>query len=931
MKHVHKQRKARLGRESHTAAWKTIAGAAVLSAVGTLGAGAQNVSSSTDINGNSGLTGRETGTASAETGRTPGSRPLAGQHHFDIAAGELTAALEAFGHSTGLRVHSAIPTDKLAGFQTRGIKGVYTPADALRALLSGTGLDGRVETPDKVEISVSSSERVEVNASVAAIGLQQFPQPLLDTAQTVNVVPQYILSEQADTTLRDSLRNVPGISIAAGEGGSQGDSLTIRGFNARNDIFLDGIRDFGSYYRDSFDYASVDVLEGPASVEFGRGSTGGVVNQETKQPGLANFATASVQLGTDALRRGSADFERVIPAIPGGTAFRLNVVGEESGVAGRAITETRRWGVAPAISFGLNTHTRATLSYLHEFEDSIPDYGLPYFGAAVAAVPTGTYYGVANGGNFLRTRPDVATARVEHDYGLHATVRNALRWGNYPRLFRITEPQINTTGTISYKNADGRNVYENANTVINVACAIAATAAASCYPVNTPLSQVYVKRNQLNGASTEDILWDQVSASLRFNVKRVANSATVLVEGGRERSDPYRPGYTLPYVAALNPNPYDPFAPTAVTAAVTTHVASESYGIDFLDMLELTHWLELSGGVRFDYFSTQSGTPANLLVTPNTMALVTERLDKQPTYRAAVVVKPRPQGSVYFDWGTSFNPAAESLSLSGNNATSPPEYNQTFELGAKWEFLHDRLNLNGSVFRTEKLNARETDPNNSSNVINAGNQLVRGVQIGALGHLPNSFDLILGYAYLNGVVESSVVNASPFTAATYGNCPAGTPATAYGSAVTCSLNTAMINAHDPRANTAPFYVNPAGFPLANVPKNSGNFWVTHRLFFRFVGGFGGNYVAARRASSTSVIGIYNTQAAQNVSSVPFAYKAIPGYALLNLMLRRPITERLDLQANVNNITNKFFIDQPHPNHLVPGEGVNAQIGFNYKF
>ena len=406
--------------------------------------------------------------------------------------------------------------------------------------------------------------------------------------------------------------------------------------------------------------------------------------------------------------------------------------------------------MAPSISFGLNTHTRATLSYLHEFEDDNPDYGLPYFGAAVAAVPTNTYYGIVNGGNFLRTTPDIATARVEHDYGLHATVRNVFRWGNYPRIFRITEPQINTVGTVGYSNADGKNAYENANTVINVACAIAATAAASCYPSNTPLNQVYVKRNQLNGVSTEDILWDQVSAPLRFSVMHIANNAMVLVEGGRERSVPYRPGYTLPYVPALNPNPYDAFAPTAVTAAVTTHVATQSFGINFLDTLELTRWLELSGGVRFDYFSTQSYTPANPLVTPIVPAALTERLDKQPTYRAAVVVKPRPQGSVYFDWGTSFNPAAESLSLSGNNATSQPEYNQTFEFGAKWEFLHDHLNLNGSVFRTEKLNARETDPTNSNNIVNSGNQLVRGVQIGALGHLPNSFDLILGYAYLNG-------------------------------------------------------------------------------------------------------------------------------------------------------------------------------------
>ncbi len=116
--------------------------------------------------------------------------------------------------------------------------------------------------------------------------MTKFTEPLLETPQTVAVVPQFVLHDEQNTSLRDALRNVPGISIAAGESGAQGDNLTIRGFTARNDIFLDGIRDFGSYYRDSFNFEQVEVLEGPAGVQFGRGSTGGVVNQESKVPAV---------------------------------------------------------------------------------------------------------------------------------------------------------------------------------------------------------------------------------------------------------------------------------------------------------------------------------------------------------------------------------------------------------------------------------------------------------------------------------------------------------------------------------------------------------------------------------------------------------------------------------------------------------------------
>jgi catecholate siderophore receptor len=109
--------------------------------------------------------------------------------------------------------------------------------------------------------------------------LGKLTEPLLNTPFTVETVTRQLMNDQGVTTLRDALRNVPGISLAAGEGASQGDSLTIRGFTARNDIFLDGLRDFGSYYRDPFYLQDIQVLKGPASILFGRGSTAASSNR----------------------------------------------------------------------------------------------------------------------------------------------------------------------------------------------------------------------------------------------------------------------------------------------------------------------------------------------------------------------------------------------------------------------------------------------------------------------------------------------------------------------------------------------------------------------------------------------------------------------------------------------------------------------------
>ncbi len=806
---------------------------------------------------------------------------------LNIAAGSLEDGIKAYEQQTGLHVRIDLPQGTLAGFQTKGISGNFAEDEGLRLLLEGTGLNYKIQDASTLVLGLQSRESVDVTTAANSVGLAQFTEPLTNTPQTVNVVPQFIMQEQAVTTLRDSLRNVPGVSIAAGEGGNQGDNLTIRGFSARSDMFIDGIRDFGSYYRDAFDYEAIEVLQGPASVEFGRGSTGGVINQETKAPVDHEFVRGTLQLGTNAMRRVTADVNEPLDDFIPGSAFRMNIVGSQSNVAQRDYAQTRRFGVAPSLTFGLHSTTRGTLSYLHESEDSIPDYGLPYFGTQKLNVDRKTFYGFANE-SYLKTNPDIVTGKVEHDFGGLMTLRSTLRWGNYPRDIRVVEPQVNTTPT-----------YANVNGVGVATCSL--TAATPCYSLNTPISSVKVLRNIINRNATEDILWEQTQAVGHLKIHNIENNFVVMVEGGRERSMPGGYRFAASYVSAIDPNAND-VLPGGETVIERTHVTSSSYGVSGMDTLKLTQWLQFSGGVRFDYFSTQ--------VDALSTAVAASELIKKPTYRAAVVVKPRRNGTIYFDYGTSFNPPAESLSLSANNATQAPQENETYEVGTKWDLLNDKLNLNGAYFRTNKSNVYETDPNGtnpdaSQNVVNVGGQRVQGFQIGALGHLASHFDLILGYAYLDGVVTNSVVNASPYAS--------------------------LYKKGDPVFGTFPYFINPTNFPLANVPKNSGNLWVTHNLPFGFVGGFGSNFLGPRRASSTAMVAVPLTAAATPVTQVPLAFKTMNGYWIFNAMLRRPINDRVDFQANLVNLTNKFYIDAPHPNHLIPGEGFNAQFGFNMHF
>ncbi len=174
----------------------------------------------------------------------------------------------------------------------------------------------------------------------------RYTEPLRDVPQTVTVVPRAVIEQQNATTLRDVLRNVPGISYQAGEGGvPAGDNLSIRGFNARTDLFVDNVRDFGGYSRDSFNIEQVEVSKGPASSYAGRGSTGGSVNLVSKAPHIGSILRRSFGFGTEDYKRLTLDLNQPIAKSPvAGTAVRLNGMWNESGVAGRDVVEQQALG-----------------------------------------------------------------------------------------------------------------------------------------------------------------------------------------------------------------------------------------------------------------------------------------------------------------------------------------------------------------------------------------------------------------------------------------------------------------------------------------------------------------------------------------------------------------------------------------------------------
>lgn len=659
-------------------------------------------------------------------GGTDPARPAAadgqdpGLRRYDIPAGPLDTVLAAYQAASGVSITA--PSDIVRSIGSAGVSGVFTARQALDRVLTGTPLTFRFTAPFAalVEIRVAS-ESVEVNAA-RRMASPKFTEPLRNTPQTITVIPHALMEAQSATTLRDVLRNVPGITIQAGEGGTPaGDQMAIRGFSARTDIFIDGVRDFGGYSRDAFNLEQVEVIKGPASATVGRGSTGGSVNMVSKAPNLAPSRTLMVSGGSSAYKRGALDVNQPIHGIDG-AAVRLNVMWQDAAVPGRDVVEATRWGLAPSISFGLGKPTRVTASYFRLQQHGVPDYGLPWVpatnvplaGYANQAPPIdfSNFYGMKHR-DYEKTATDLGTVVVTHDVGGALTLRNQIRYGHTGRDSLTTSPRFVANTSTDIRRTDWKS------------------------------------RDQ-----TDVILADQIDLTARFQTAGVAHTLVAGVDLSREVDENrtrVETGPAAPDTDLYHPNSNDPYTGSLVRNGAVTRGTARSTAAYAFDTAKLGQRWELTGGARWDSFGIEyDSVAATGDVTPF------ERTDRMVSGRAGVVFKPRQNGSIYAGAGTSFNPSAEGLSLSASTVDLDPEKTRNYEVGTKWDLLRRRLAWTMALFRTEKTNARTPgiNPGDPPSVLQ-GRQRVDGVETGLAGRLTPRWEMFGGYAFMASRIDAS--------------------------------------------------------------------------------------------------------------------------------------------------------------------------------
>jgi catecholate siderophore receptor len=536
-----------------------------------------------------------------------------------------------------------------------------------------------------------------------------------DISQSVDTIDQKELAEQHLTLLQDALRNVPGVTLNSGEGGSHGDSVNLRGLSIPDSFFLDGVRDIGQYQRDTFNSDAISVLLGPASAVFGRGSTAGVINSISKQPQLTPLAALSVSAGQADYWRGTGDFNLPLSDT---AAARLTLMDQRNGVVDRDQVLYRRYGVAPTLAFGIDTPTRLTLSYFKEEENNIPDYGIPFIDGAPAHVDRSNYYGLINYDS-TRTNTNIGTIRFEHDFIDDFTVSDSLRYANYGFQYLVDGPFL------------GNDFVPPP-------------------PPGTPYADIEVSRDQPSSAGTTSLLINRTDLTGRFDVAGIKNTVTGGLELSKEQSNVSRFTNGLDDIAPtplLNPDAFHT-PPTPLTTYSNPKGRGKDVSVYALDSVALgPHW-DVDAGLRWDRFDSSFSEP----FTDTGFS----RVDTFVSPRAAVIFKPDDVQSYYLSYGTSYNPVIEYLIVAPSDQSLAPEKTSNLELGAKVKILNGAAELTGALFDTLVTNARISDPDDPTVQQAPFTQRVKGVEIGIDGYLTKIWEVNASYTHMDDrITETS--------------------------------------------------------------------------------------------------------------------------------------------------------------------------------
>ena len=724
------------------------------------------------------------------------------------------------------------------------------PAPQNAATLSTVTVKEQAEAPE-------GKDAVRATQSTIGKGNQQ----LRDIPQSVTVVTERLIDDRNLDTVKEALKNTAGISFLAAEGGEE--DIRLRGFalQATGDLFIDGMRDPAIYDRDTFNMDRMELLRGSASMLFGRGSTGGAVNQVSKTPRLIDEHQVDVTVGSHAYRRVTGDFNL---KTGDSAALRLNAMATTAKNDGTGRSLDKK-GVAATYRWGIGERDEFQASLFHLDNNNGINYGIPFITPYTGAPATdrrllpldpANYYGAAS--DYNNSGGTILGFAHTHRFGHESELKTQFRYGDFNRDQR--------SGAIRLAGA--------AQQPGGVAATLENFGPGTVFTRGTHLKVQDMKNLHLQSDFTNKFealgVKHQLMAGVDYSRERkVVFAARNAAQGGVN--------ITKPTTTAGTPNDGAWVDESTRVFGVGNEYVATGFGAYVQDVVQVApHW-KLVGGLRYDNLQgdyDSHGIPTN---APGPITTSSYRMKvSELSQRAGVLFQPNELHSFHFSAGTSFNTSGDAYSLGASNVDTPPEKSINIELGAKLDSADKRFTTRLALFRSTKLNERNTDPDLPI-VTLSGKRHVAGFEADISGRLTPKWEVFGSYMWLP---VAKVDRAAP--------CP-----TTGG----CSQATIGDRVGDRPSLT---------------PVHSGTVWTTYQLTPKLRVGGGLNFRGKQAP----------TRAAFNV----------PSYVTADLMAEYKFDfDKIVLKANLSNITNKLYADQLYPAHYIPGAGRMLQVTASFKF
>ena len=722
----------------------------------------------------------------------------------------------------------------------------------------------------KVETDATS-----VRATTSTIGKGN--QDLRDIPQSVTVITEKLMDDRRIDTLKEALHQTAGVTFLAAEGGEE--DIRLRGFSlaASGDIYVDSLRDPAFYERDTFSFDRIELLRGSASMLFGRGSTGGVVNQVSKQALLTNVSQVDFTLGNGNYMRFTGDFNLKTSET---AAVRFNVMNTNAS-GGGGNDKLDKQGLAPTVRWGIGTEDEFHLSGYYLRNNNGINYGLPWLRARSTqtnANPSGiiegldpkNYYGAAS--DYNAGGAELATAGHTHRFAGGGELKSAIRQGRYDRDQRA--------GTIRF--------FTNTNPANGP---IVLTPGASGPTLVTDAT--LLTRGAQNKVQNMTTTYAQSDYSNKFNWFGLKNEVLSGVDVAHEVFKGF--AAVVPTGVVLDKNtprttlgtPNDGTGFVDESRRILRQQAgfdAKSLGLYFQDLVQIAPSWKLLGGLRWDYFKGSyqtfqtSTTPTQAVPTPPPLGTVTAdrgRSDNLFSHRLGALFQPTDTQSYHFSYGTSFNTSGDTYQYDLPGSNTDPEGSRNFELGAKLDLFEGKLSARVAAFHSTKFNERNRDSPDGTPLeayVLSGKRHTAGLEFDLAGRITPAWEVFGSYAW----IPVAKIDKGP---------PSGV-----------ALSGELV-----------------GDRPSLTPRHSGTIWTTYQVL-----------------TSLRLGGGLNARSSQTPNRNPAGIVA-PSFVTGDLMVEYTMSQAVGFKFNVNNVTNKLYADSLYTGHYIPGLGRKIQLTMTARF